>query len=484
MADYANKYVDAAGVKYLWDKAEDIYMKKDGSKVLSDENFTSVEKAKLADLENYSLPNASAETLGGIKIGDGLAVDENGVVRTVNNPAMDVDWQNVTSLPSTLEGYGITDAATKAELEAVKTDVSKVYKYKGKVATVADLDNISNPLNGDTYDVEEDGTNYTWNEEEARWDNLGSIIKLESLSNMELDLITGCASSVEALKSLVADGGEVLISNNLALEDPLVISKDTVIDLSNHTMNVTNNGYALTAQGAKLTLKNGTINNSGRIGQAVNGGEIVIENGVFDSGDVAFVSIGENAKVTFKSGDITCVEGGIGAFDGGEVEISGGTITGTDNFPVFTNGSNGRGGNTIIMNGGKLVGNITSNGYEACGVYIANNDTFIMNGGEIVANNGCGLLMRAGNVTINGGTITANGTAGTSGWVGDNKTKMSKSAIIYHETANYPGKAGMSLTINGGTFKGVDHSLEILSNEEHPQVFVNQGNFEPNYPET
>lgn len=40
--------------------------------------YTTEEKSKLAGLENYTLPTASSDTLGGVKIGDGLAVDEDG----------------------------------------------------------------------------------------------------------------------------------------------------------------------------------------------------------------------------------------------------------------------------------------------------------------------------------------------------------------------------------------------------------------------
>ena len=70
------------------------------------------------------------------------------------------------------------------------------------------------------------------------------------------------------------------------------------------------------------------------------------------------------------------------------------------------------------------------------------------------------------------------------GWIGDRKTVMEGvSAIIYDEAANYPGKAGMKLTINGGTITGIDHSIQVRSNELTPQVFVNGGNLTPVYPE-
>lgn len=53
-------------------------------KGLSTNDYTDAEKAKLAGIaegaNNYTLPTASASTKGGVVIGDGLSIDENGVV--------------------------------------------------------------------------------------------------------------------------------------------------------------------------------------------------------------------------------------------------------------------------------------------------------------------------------------------------------------------------------------------------------------------
>ena len=69
-----------------------------------------------------------------------------------------------------------------------------LYRYMGNVATVADLDNVQNPENGDVYHVESDGYDYCWNESESRWENLGNFIQIQSLTNEEIDAII---SSVE-----------------------------------------------------------------------------------------------------------------------------------------------------------------------------------------------------------------------------------------------------------------------------------------------
>lgn len=482
------KYLDAVGVKHLWDKAADLYQKQEAGKGLSSNDYTTAEKEKLAELENYELPPASQESLGGIIIGDGLSVDAEGKVHTVYNPEMGVDWDKIEDTPTTLDGYGITDAATKTDLDEVREEVSKVYHPKGSVPTYADLLLIEDPHEGDVYDVLENDKNYAWVQKQGTWtwDDIGGIFEIESISNYELDIITGSASSEAALKELLSKGGEVELGANIALTEAVAVTKNTVLDLSNFTLSSNVSGYALVADGAKLTLKNGKTNMAKRIAQAENGGEIIVESGEYISGDVAFSAIGEGSKVTFNDGTLVAVEGGIGSFDKGAIEVNGGYIKGTDNFALFTNGTDSRGGNTIVVNDGILEGNITSNGYESCSIYIANNDSFTMNGGKIVSNDGCGILMRAGNVIINNGEIIAKKAevgSHSPGWVGDNKTKMSASAVIYHESANYPGKTGMSLTINGGQFVGVDHALEVLSNETTPNVTVTGGKFTPPYPE-
>ena len=244
--------------------------------------------------------------------------------------------------------------------------------------------------------------------------------------------------------------------------------------------------YLFFADGCTLTMKcEGEIvatKAKMRVAEAMNGGTIVIESGKYTSTkELGFDAIGVGSKVIFNGGEINAVEGGIMAFDGAELEINGGKIVVFDNFPIGTNGSENRGNNTIVMNGGYLEGHITSNGYEAIGIYIANNDTFTMNDGEIFVENGAGILMRGGTVTLNGGKIKTTGIEGGGGWIGDNKTVMSQSAIIYDEKSNYPGKVGMNLTVNGGTYVGFDKSIDVQSTEVEPQVFVNGGAFVPPY---
>ena len=492
---FEDKYANPESILWLWRKINTLFVKKDGNKVLTDNNFTDELKAKLNNIEaganNYTLPVASDDNLGGIRIGAGLEIDEHGIVSTVVNPGVTMKWSQITNTPSTLAGYGIADAATKEELNELKEEIGHAYKPKGSVETYDDLLEIENPQIGDVYNVIDTGVNYVWDGE--RWDELGSIVDLSNywskddlvaMTRDDIDVITGAASTPESFLKILAASNEVMLDADLAFATPITVDKNFKIDLNGQTIRSIIDQPLFVANSGTLTLTgDGAVKVSNRIGSAVNGGKIIIEDGEYESGDVAFQAVGNGSKVVFSGGSIEAVEGGIGAFDGGELVVNGGEIKVSDNFALFTNGTEGRGGNVITMNGGKLIGNITSNGYEAIGVYIANNDEFTMNDGEIIANNGAGLCMRGGTVVINGGSITATGEAGTTGWIGDDKTKMSKSAIIYHESANYPGKEGMSLTVAGGVITGVDHSIEVLSNETTPNVTVTGGTFNPAFPE-
>lgn len=59
----------------------------------------------------YELPIATAETLGGIKVGAGLSITETGILSATGGGTADaVEWKNVLDKPTTLAGYGIVDA--------------------------------------------------------------------------------------------------------------------------------------------------------------------------------------------------------------------------------------------------------------------------------------------------------------------------------------------------------------------------------------
>lgn len=128
------KFLDENGLLYLWQKIVGKFVAKETGKGLSTNDYTAAEKQKLAGIaenaNNYSLPTASAETLGGVKVGAGLTITQGVLSATGGGTADAVEWANVLNKPTTLAGYGITDAYTKLEVDG---KLSSVYKPAGAV---------------------------------------------------------------------------------------------------------------------------------------------------------------------------------------------------------------------------------------------------------------------------------------------------------------------------------------------------------------
>lgn len=200
-------------------------------KGLSTNDYTTAEKNKLAGIEEgankYTLPTATASILGGVKVGDNItnsagvisvatattavkgvvqlsdAVDANLSTTGATSKAvkMAYDLANSKQSPATtLQGYGITDAYTKTEIDGM---VSAGVHYKGTVATFAELPTAA--VVGDMYNVTsadashdvKAGDNVVWNG--TSWDVLSGIVDLSNcvqasdvISNADIDAI--CAA--------------------------------------------------------------------------------------------------------------------------------------------------------------------------------------------------------------------------------------------------------------------------------------------------
>jgi hypothetical protein len=205
---YIQKDGEAIDVYELLDQKQNKLVAGDNISLSENEDGT----VTIAGTYNYTLPVASADTLGGIKVGANLSIDENGVlsassaVVSVNGQTgvvvldkVSVGLENVDNTAdkdkpisdatqaaldgkadkaTTLAGYGIADAYTKEEIDA---KVSSVYKFKGSVEAVADLPTEGN-IEGDVYNVKATGENYAWvaatDNEPGHWDDLGGDIDL------------------------------------------------------------------------------------------------------------------------------------------------------------------------------------------------------------------------------------------------------------------------------------------------------------------
>lgn len=79
---------------------------------------------------------------------------------------------------TTLAGYGIKDAYTKTEIDGKLTSAMH---YKGQVASYSALPSSGN-VQGDVWNVEDDGHNYAWNG--TGWDRLAGEVDLSAYATI------------------------------------------------------------------------------------------------------------------------------------------------------------------------------------------------------------------------------------------------------------------------------------------------------------
>lgn len=166
---------------------------------------------------------------------------------------------------------------------------------------------------------------------------------------------------------------------------------------------------------------------------------------------------------------------GIWINDNTSVTINSGTIKG-NTWGVVVAGVNA----SFTMNGGTVINGITGNGSENAGVpkYAPTTITInggVVNGGELgiyhpqvgklTINNGeitgkSGIEMRAGELVVNGGVITATGTPLTVNPNGGGSTTVGAAVAIAQHTTKRP----ITVNISGGNFNG-----PAALNEANPQ---------------
>lgn len=213
------KYVDEVAMGRAVVKIKELLEDKvntEEGKGLSSNDYTTAEKEKLAGLENYVLPTASTEVAGGVKVGAGLEINENGVLSATGGGTADaVEWANVQSKPADLAGFGLDDdvddaisaaikdlaskddianMATKDDIEAIEGRLTGVYHFKGNVADLDALEAIENPEEGDVYNIGSTGINAGWvvdenHENGGYWDQFGMAVDFDNIQTMTTEEI-------------------------------------------------------------------------------------------------------------------------------------------------------------------------------------------------------------------------------------------------------------------------------------------------------
>ena len=111
-----------------------------------------------------------------------------------------------------------SDVYTKAQVDS---KISAVFRYKGSVATVADLDNVQDPAIGDVYTVTADGSEYVCTgTSPLAWQYLGVSVDLSG----KLDKVT--TSGTERAYGVNAAGAQVMIDVSASADANTLAKRD------------------------------------------------------------------------------------------------------------------------------------------------------------------------------------------------------------------------------------------------------------------
>ena len=271
------------------------------------------------------------------------------------------------------------------------------------------------------------------------------------------------------------------LEEDLTLSEPLRISSGKDITFNLNGKNIATGANSVYVDGNLTIEGEGTIEGSKRPMSVLAGGTATLKEGLIKSTSDCAIEAREGGIINIEGGEVEAQEFGAIVFSGAKLNISGGEITAFDNAAVGGNGTKGQGGTVINIKGGKLVSNIQSAGYVACGVYVPNEGTLNISGGEIIANGGAGVVARGGKVNITDGTITATGDSSITGKVGDSRVVVTCSGIVYDKNSKYPAKDSLEIKVSGGTITGSKASIDVLTDEEEPNITVRGGTLTPPY---
>lgn len=275
------------------------------------------------------------------------------------------------------------------------------------------------------------------------------------------------AGNEDELKEAVAQGGHIKLTDNIELENYIVLRSDATINMDNYCITAnaicglitkadvsfiggtiilnaqasTNNAVQVDAN-SHLTIKGTTIKTEkGQSALAVNGGTVTIETGIL-SGQKAGVVMLVPQKASPRPTPRLIVEGG--------------TITGGD-FGIAGNGTND--GTEIKISGGTITGG-------SCAVYHPQVGNLTIEGGTLTGPTGvqyCG----AGELNISGGTI--HGTAPYTSFPtkpaeqGDGSVDDGAAVSIVSRGAGYQDEGQtMKVSITGGNLIS-DHNAAITA---------------------
>lgn len=384
----------------------------------------------------FDQPNANIKAIvnGGTITAQGDAVS----VKNSKTATTDLVIKGGTFSGETASIEPYIDESSMAKTEDGKVTVQADY-YKAKVGETkyTTLDEAINAAtDGQTvvlYDIDEPTKTYTVAGKSLTFDLNGSTVNLNSIT---------------------ADNGATLtFVDNTATAEPTVSDDYKTVTYSAGTMTLTSglkaqNGSGITVNSGKYVNTKGNLLSA--IGDTTGASEIkstvTVDGGYLESQEFTITPQGKGAVAN----------------------VNGGVLVARDNAVVAGHGTNTatekRGGTTINITGGTMIGKIQSAGYVACGVYHPQEGKLNISGGKIVALGGSGILMRGGQLNQTGGEVIATGDAALTGKVGDSRVVVGTSGIIFDRDANYYDAVNTTVEVSGeAKVSGTKAAIEVLN---------------------
>ncbi len=282
--------------------------------------------------------------------------------------------------------------------------------------------------------------------------------------NVAKIVTTEYATFAEAT-SAVTDGQTIQLLADCDLNGVWQISGEEVtLDLNGKTLTRTGSGSAFRLKyNAKLTVMDGTATTD----PTISGTTITYTSGKINFGTSGLgVECTSGAELVVNSGWLVAQEAVAYVYGTGKVTVNNGVLESRDNGVIMGNGSAGKGGYTMTVNGGILLGHIQTAGYASMVIYHPNEGTLNITGGTLVSENGPAIVVRSGEVNISGGIITALGSG--SGKCGDGAAQIESVGVVCDFNSSYPNVATTDVNITAGTVSGEAGAVEAIYADAEP----------------
>jgi len=285
----------------------------------------------------------------------------------------------------------------------------------------------------------------------------------ESITNNLIEVVKDAA----AFKEKVEAGGTVTLINDITLSETINITKDVVIEGNGNTITSSASKAFVIKDGATVTVKDCTINAS------TDGFYLGVKDVDGDSAETAILNI--NSGATVNAGEC-CVVVYAGTLN------TAGTLTGNtklddeDSYAAVQGSGNlGKNATTVINVTG---GSITNNTDLA--IYQPQAGQLNISGGTITGTTA--VYVKAGSLNVTGGTLVATGTKADYNTNNDGGDSTGDTVVIeaYKDSYNPMG----TIELNGGTFNSANAeavaTYEQSSEDNAPEKFVKGGVFNTN----